>query len=151
MPNGNSEFNLRECEDFFAPLAGTIERFASAKNLALARYDHESPSWDLNFAHPIGGFGRISLTRTSEAALQLSALVWKDDYHRFARYIRTLPARTVDQDPASLLRELSSTLAEVLTWPFDNTFKMHTGYEPHWGRFSEREFLASQPAFPVPR
>ena len=150
MANGNSSFNLRECESFFAPLADAIVRFAALRNLALAKYDHESPSWDLSFAHPTGGFGRISLTRTSEAALHLSALVWKDDYERFTRHVRLLAPQPIEGDGAHLLSVLAQILDEVLGWPIDKRFTSYTGYEREWGRMSKEQFMSSQPSFPVP-
>ena len=151
MPNGNSSFNLRECESFFVPMEDTIVRFAALRNLAIGKYYHDSPSWDLNFAHPAGGFGSVSLTRTSEAALHLSAVVWKDDYERFTRHIRQLAPRPFGQDEAQLSSALSRILDEVLNWPFDNLFLAYPGYEQEWGSLSKEQFLAAEPSFPTPR
>jgi hypothetical protein len=149
MANGNRSFNLRDCERFFAPLAATIQQFAARRNLAIARYDHESPSWDLNFAHPIGGFGRLSLAKSADT-LQLSAVVWIDQYDLFVRRLRQLPASDVSADEGVLARALDSTLDEVLSWPLDDRFESHTGYDALWKSMSRHEFMASQPLFPTP-
>ena len=151
MANGNSKFDLRECEAFFEPIAGTMNRFAALRNLVIAKYDHESPSWDFCFAHPIGGFGRISLIKSESGALQLSATVWMDEYDRFVRWVRMSAPRTVERDDELLLRELSGELDRVLTWTLDGQFQTYGSYEQHWGSLTKHQFLASQPVFPVPR
>ena len=150
MPNGDHHFDLRKCEAFFEPIADSIIRFAALKNLALTKYDHESPSWDLSFAHPIGGFGRLSLARSDAEELLLSVSVWKDDYDRFTRYVRTTAAKVIDKDVEELNRELSNTLERVLAWRLDDQFRAYTGYEQVWGGMSKEQFLASQPVYPVP-
>jgi len=150
MPNGNADFDLAEMERFFAPLAGAIGRFAESRNLAIQKYYHESPAWDLCFKHPIGGLGTIHLTRTPEGALHLSAGVWKDVYEEFTRYIRRVARQRVEKDEASLTNELTRLLDEILTWPFDAQFTAHPGYEREWSWLTKQQFEASPPHFPEP-
>jgi hypothetical protein len=150
MANGNPEFNLSQCERFFVPLAATIQRFAARRNLALNRYSHESPSWDLSFEHPAGGFGRLSLAKSPTDTLEISAVVWIDDYDSFTRRLRKLVPKEVANDEASLTARLDSTIDEVLAWPLDERFVVHGGFERSWGSMSKSAFIASQPAFPKP-
>lgn len=150
MPNGDPDFNLAECETFFSPLAGTIGRIATLRNLSLQKYYHDSPTWDLCFAHPVGGSGMIHLTRTPEGALRVSGAVWKDVYDEFTRYLRNVEPRPVEKDDAILSKALADLLDDMLAWPFDSRFNAHRGYEESWRWMSKQQFEASPPHFPVP-
>jgi hypothetical protein len=151
MPGEQSEFDFAGCEAFFAPLAVTISVFASSRNLQIQKYYHDSPTWDLCFAHPIGGYGKVHLTRTDPETLQLSAAVWVDEFEQFTRYIRRAGPRPVERDSEVLMNALTQMLDDVLSWPFDAHFVAHQGYERHWGAMKKQEFLASEPAYPSPR
>ena len=150
MPNGNPNFNLAECERFFAPLAATIERFASRRNLALIKYYHEFPNWDLGFKHPIGGFGQIWLAKSPANTLEISAGAWIDDYDRFTRLTRDVAPVAAPMDDASLTARLDEMLDEVLSWPLDERFIAHGGYEKEWGSMPKSLLLAGQPKWPEP-
>lgn len=149
MANGNPEFNLDDCERFFAPIGASIRQFAQRRNLAIIKYDHDSPSWDLAFAHPIGGFGKLVLGKGRASNLELSAVVWIDDYDSLTRRLRQLPVRNVPSDEVSLRGELAIALDEVLSWPLDELFASRSD-QWSWRTVSKHDFIASQPAFPVP-
>jgi hypothetical protein len=150
MPNGNPDFNLAECERFFSPIAPTIERFAARHNLALIKYYHEFPNWDLGFKHPIGGFGQIWLAKSHANTLEISAGVWIDDHDQFTRRTREIAPLAVPMDDASLTATLASLLDEVLSWPLDEQFITHGGYEQSWKSISREMWVSAQPKWPEP-
>jgi hypothetical protein len=149
MPNGNPNFDFAECERFFAPLAATIERFVARRNLALIKYYHQSPNWDLAFAHPIGGFGKLYLAKSRENVLEISASVWRDDYDSFTRRTRFLAKIQTPMDDASLTARMEATLDEVLSWQLDDQFTTLGGYEQSWSSIPKSVFY-SAPKWPKP-
>jgi len=131
-------------------VAESIARFAARRNLAFVKYDHESPYWDLLFAHPIGGHAKLVLGQGPSQGVKLSAVAWRDDYDSFTRHIRWLPERQVPKEPDQLLIALDQSLDEVLGWRLDDQFQAATGYQPIWSTQSKQQFLPAQPVFPVP-
>jgi hypothetical protein len=150
MPNGNPDFDFAECERFFAPLAATIQRFAARRNLALFKYYHEFPNWNLGFRHPIGGFGQIWLSKSPAHTLEISAGVWINDYQSFTRRTRNIAPVAVPMDNASLTAQLDFILDDVLSWPLDERFIAHGEYEKEWRSVPKSMLLASQPKWPEP-
>jgi len=150
MANGNPEFDLEACERFFAPIAEAIAQFARRRNLALVRYDHGSPYWDLLFAHPIGGHGKLVLGRGLTRGVTVSAVVWRDDYDSFTRRIRRQEEREVSCGQIELTDELDRLLDEVLGWRLNEQFRSVGGYERIWSTMTRERFLKSQPVLPVP-
>jgi hypothetical protein len=149
MPNGKPSFNLEECEKFFAPIAATIERFVARRNLELIKYSHHRPNWELVFAHPIGGFGQIRLSKSAVNTLEISADVWIDLYDSFTRRLRTLARVQAPMDDASLTARMEATLDEVLSWKLDDQFATHGGYEQAWSSIPKKVFY-SAPKWPKP-
>ncbi len=148
MPNGGRNFDRAELERFFAPIAATIERFAARRNLELIKYYHQAPTWDLAFAHPIGGFGKLYLAKR-ENVLDVSASVWIDIYDSFIRRTRFLPKVEAPLDDASLNARMEATLDEVLSWQLDDQFATHGGYEQSWSSIPKKVFY-SMPKWPTP-
>jgi hypothetical protein len=151
MPNGKPNFNLEECEKFFAPIAATIERFVARRNLELIKYAHHQPNWALAFAHPIGigGFGHIRLSKSAVDTLEISADVWVDLYDSFTRRLRRLEPAPAPMDDASLTARMDATLDEVLSWQLDDQFATHGGYEQGWSSIPKKVFY-SMPKWPKP-
>lgn len=74
MPNGDPEWpqtELPKLERFFAPLADEIYRFATARNMAIEKYYHESPDGSLRFTPPQGGNATIDIRRVDEQTFML--------------------------------------------------------------------------------
>ena len=151
MPNGEPNFDRAGLDRFFAPFAATMERFAARRSLAVVKYYQEAPTWSLGFRHPIGefGFGQLRLNRTPENTLTLSAAVWIDDYDSYMRRTRMLAPVQAPMDDASLAACMEATLDDVLSWPLDDKFRTHGGYEQYWSSIPKSVFY-SQPKWPTP-
>jgi hypothetical protein len=150
VANGNPAFNVEYYERYFEPIAACIALLAARRNLELVKYDHESPYWDLLFAHPIGGHGKLVLGQGESQGVSLSAAVWLDDYDSFTRHVRWLNEREASRKPDELTYALDRLLDEVLTWRLDEQFRAVSGYQSIWSKLSREQFLAMQPTFPLP-
>ena len=150
MPNGwLTETDSEELDSFFRPLAPTIEAFAARHNLEISKYYHDSPSWDLCFAHPLGGLAKLAVVRRSPSEFQVSGVWWRDDYDSFTRHSRSESWPSRAAEPELLAQELSRGFAEVLAWR--EMTEAHRGYDDVWSGVPKMEFQRLGPHFPKPR
>ena len=150
MPNGNPNFNLREQEAWFAPLANTIVTFAQAHNLLLDKYYHESSSWDLRFNHPRGGHAAITISNVSADAAGVGSVWYLDNYQQFTRSLHWRKAREIPRNAAQLREELKAELGAITSVPLGQWNQVATGYERVWGQYSKEEFEKMAPRYPNP-
>src|SRR4051794_19572080 len=135
MPNGSPDFAEKErplLEQYFAPVAGCLERFGLEHNLMLTRYWHQEPCWDFMFRHPLGGVGRIVIHKAGEDHLSVQGLWWLDRYEEFARYVRRSTARVIKRDPKDLAAALPAALEEVLGWQEGGWDDVVGDYREEW-------------------
>jgi hypothetical protein len=145
------EFLGREqLEVWFAPLAETIQEFASRHNLLLLKYEHSSPSWTLKFNHPKGGQVSLSISRLSSTEAEIQSHWYLDDYEKFTRFIYSSPPSNVTRDSKTLRGEFERQFAEILAMDLGRWNRIVGGYESAWSQLSKRDFEAAHAAFPDP-
>src|SRR5262249_38290560 len=151
MPNGSPDFAEAErpiLEQFFAPVAGCLERFGLEHNLMLTRYWHQEPCWDYMFRHPLGGVGRIMIYKAWEDLLWVQGLWWVDRYDEFARYIRRSIPRVIKRDSKGLASALRTGLEEVIGWPEGHWDDIAGGYHEVWSRTGKEAFEGIMACYP---
>ena len=154
MPNGRHDFDEKVrpgLDQFFAPVAECLERFAADHNLLLTRYWHQEPCWDYMFRHPVAGVGRIMIHQTDDNRLSVQGLWWVDRYDEFARYLRRPTPCVVECDPRALAPVLAAEFEKVLGWQEGNWDDIATGYEESWKCSSKEDFESTLAYYPVPR
>ena len=154
MPNGSPDFAETErplLEQFFAPVAGCLERFGLEHDLMLTRYWHQEPCWDFMFRHPSGGVGRIMIHKACDDLLSVQGLWWVDRYDEFARYIRRSAVRAVSRDSEGLAPALRAGLEEVLGWQEGRWDEVAGGYREVWSRGGKEAFEDAITYYPIPR
>jgi len=150
VPNGNPSFNLKEQEEWFAPLAEAIRAFARDHNLLLDKYYHESASWDLRFNHPRGGQASITVSNDSADFAGVGSVWHVDDFESFTRSIHWRAQRIIVKEPVLLTRELSNEFAAIMALPLGQWTQVAKGYEQIWGQYTKQEFERMAPRYPDP-
>jgi hypothetical protein len=150
MPNGNPNFSAAKLQEWFAPLSPELMNFASAHNLLIDKYYHESPSWSFRFNHPKGGQASISLSMHGDDTAGVGSSWHVDDYDRFTRSIHWRKERRVQKVASEIRSALESELAAVLAVPLGEWNQVADGYRPIWSRYTKAEFEAMTPKYPVP-
>lgn len=150
MPNGDPDFDLEREESWFAPIAPAVERFATARNLLVGRYDHDAPAWTLRFNHPEGGQASIVLTHHEQRSVAIGS-VWHVDCHdTFTRSLHRREPREVPREPGAVRHALEAELRAILAVPPGAWTEVATGYERIWGRYTREQFAALAPRLPDP-
>jgi len=150
VTNGNPDFNLREQEEWFAPLAAAITAFARAHNLLVDKYYHESTSWDLRFNHPRGGQASIEVYNESADFAGVGSGWHLDEFECFTRSIHRRARRKIAKEPVLLARELANELAAITAVPLGQWTQVAKGYEQIWGQYTKQEFERMTPRYPDP-
>lgn len=151
MPNGDPDFDLEYQEAWFAPIAKTIEAFAESHNLLIAKYYHDSPTWDLLFNHPKGGQARLCITNQAPDIASIDSAWHVDDYDRFTRFIHWRKPRDVAKTPDAIDAALREELAAILSVRKGDWNEVATDYERTWGRYTKEQFEAMAPLYPEPK
>lgn len=143
MPNGDPEWpqtELPKLEQFFAPLSDEIRRFATAHNMAIEKYYHESPDWSLQFTPPQGGNATIDIRRVDEQTFMLYQIWFIDDYDAATRFSRWGNSPEYRVGEVSLTDVLNAALREMLAWPVGHWSQISKGYENAWHQFTREQF-----------
>lgn len=96
MPNGDerSPEQWEQIKQAFAVVGPVLERFAVTHGLAVDRYYHDMPAWDLEFRREGGGQATISVEYSAampEEFIVHACWTWDDITSRM-RYIRRMAA-----------------------------------------------------------
>lgn len=150
MPIGDPNFNLKNQEAWFAPIAPVISAFANKRNLFIVKYYHDSPSWTLRFAHPSGGTASISVSNYEESFAHIGSVWHYDDYDNFKRYLHWRKAMVVPKIPETISEELQREFDALLQVKYGDWNQVAEGYERIWSRYSKEQFEALGPHYPKP-
>ncbi|GMV02125.1 MAG: hypothetical protein AMXMBFR52_17810 [Burkholderiales bacterium] len=146
VANGNQSFSLSHWKAYFTPIAPEIEEIAHTRHLRLARFDHDSPTWRLDFLHPLGGIGTIDVAAHSEAEVIVRGFVVIDDYEAGVRTTRCLRDRLLARDRIAVRQLLNEVLDLLLARIFDGETIVTGGYRDDWSAFSYEEFVQTSTA-----
>ena len=135
----------------FKPIVDALVEFSKQHNLLFDKRSHEAPLWCLCFAHPKGGHAKFDLTQEAENSVKIVAVWWLDDYRRFTRNLKRAGAIVCPLDPAELKKTLEWLLMIVLGWQLDDWTQIATGYEKSWSPYTQEQFEAMAPRWPVAR
>jgi hypothetical protein len=103
------------------PRDGVVREFARENDLTVLKYDRGANSWDLRFAHPRGGFGKLVVSGIpSKTEIEVSGWWWGSD-SILGKFRRAIPGSRIraDEGDAQLLDTLIDRLTAVKTWPED--------------------------------
>ena len=142
MPNGNDSITLSEwakIKAFFRQHSAILLDFASAHNLAVDEYYHESPSWSFRFRHPKGGGASVILERRNDSTIQISGNWYIDEYEIFTRYFKGQGTDELALENVDLRQELEANLDEVVSWE-KSQMTAHPNYEKVWSLYSKDEW-----------
>jgi hypothetical protein len=143
MANGNQHCSVENWAKYFEPIAADIESFASARDLRLVRYDRDTPTWMLEFLHPVAGIGRIAVAAHSQLEVVLRAFVYSDNFDQGARTTRTFQDRIVARSGPILLTALNKLLDEMVLEQYDGETIVTSGLRESWATFTAEEFRAA--------
>jgi len=143
---GSSAFDAR-----FAPYAAQFEAFAHSRNLLIEKYYHEAPTWSFCFAHSRGGQAKLDLSIDDVGTVVLQTVWWIDSYREFTRSLRWGERIEVPGDGERFVTMLEQALRTVVSWQPGEWTRVATDYESIWGRYTEAQFRAMTPAWPLPR
>lgn len=136
---------------YFKPVADMLRAFAQRHNLANEKYPHGAVMCSLCFAHPSGGHAKLDLTDYSATEVKIAPVWWIDEYRRFARNLRWGDKVICRLEPAELEGVLERQLVLMLSWRPGDWTQVATGYEKSWGPYTEQQFAAMAPRWPVAR
>lgn len=105
-----------ELEALFSRSASTIDFFCRKYNLLLQKYERESETWSLSFRidHVRHLYGKVEVRPLRNDNVNVSTLVFEDDYQRGVRYLETLTS--LDGDLDSLADMLNNSMEKVKSW-----------------------------------
>jgi hypothetical protein len=142
MPNGNPPItpsdwvNIRA---FFQKLSAVLLDFATAHNLSIDEYYHESPSWSFHFRHPKGGAASVSLERVDDSTIRIDGTWYIDEYETFTRHMKQNLTQDLVLQNINLRSELETCLKEVASWE-KKDMTPYSWYKKVWSRYSKKEW-----------
>src|ERR1700759_1015231 len=139
MPNGDPSITAAEWAKirvFFQKLSAVLQNFASAHNLAMVEYYHESPSWSCRFRHPKGGGATVHLERLDDSNVRINGSWYIDEYETFTRHFKWGPNHDLSLENIDLRKELEARLHEIVSWD-KNLLTPHPNYKNVWSGFSK--------------
>lgn len=119
MPNGDPikwQDDYPKLEAFFAKIADVLEHFANKHNLTIEKYYHEGHEWSFLFRHPLGGIGKIQVSKSRDENVTVYPIWWVDDYEQKRRRIKHLSGEQSTLDKNILAKILEDTLQTILGW-----------------------------------
>ena len=143
--------DISDIEAYFEPIASALTAFSKIHNLLSEKYYHDGPLWSLCFNHPAGGQAKLDVAPESDKYVTIQALWWQDDYHSFTRSTRYTEKQKVIRHPQNVTHFLDEALRSMLRWQPGNWTNVAGGYERIWGRYSQTEFDAMLPNWPIPK
>jgi hypothetical protein len=136
---------------YFIPIADAIIDVAKRHNLLISRYYHDVEMWSLCFTHPKGGHVRLDVMRESATSVTLVGCWWLDDYQRFTRNLKGTGKIPCAKSAEQISDVLERLLMIVLRWQLDDWTQIATGYEKSWSPYTQEQFEAMAPRWPVAR
>lgn len=142
MPNGNdsiSSSGWTEIRAFFQNHSAVLLDFASAHNLAVDEYYHESPSWSFRFRHPKGGGAHVHLERLDALTIRIGGAWYVDEYETFTRHLKWAQNHDLLLENIDLRKELEASLNQVVTWEKKELIP-HPDYKNIWSLYNKKEW-----------
>ncbi|HET8696255.1 MAG TPA: hypothetical protein VFO94_02140 [Gammaproteobacteria bacterium] len=150
--HGDSDFDveLAELEKRFAPVASTLEGFATRHRLLLEKYPKQNHAWHFSFRHPAGGTGLIQvLLGPGDLVLVVGARNLLDFDKFRARSFAWNRGTIALSDPA-LPRVLTSLLREMVELPMERLTPTGVDYRPYWSAEAPNTLRAYEESLPLP-
>ena len=151
MPNGGSSLTDDQLDALFRPYETAVQSFVRRHNVLLGKYYHGSECWDLCFAHPRGGYAKISIIHVLGKGFRIFSTRWQDDYRSYTRRLKSSTPRPCPSPGADLDQALEEELEEVLSWSNEDWSEAVSDYKRSWSRYSEAEFTRMAPEWPTPQ
>jgi len=114
----------KEAYLFFERNDGVLQEFAKQHNLMVESFYRNQPVWRFMFRRWDGGIGHTDLHWEPGGNVFVTGNLHFDDFARLVRQIRSsAPIEISPKDVDSIMGALESTLAQLLLWPRDASFK----------------------------
>jgi len=150
MPNGMPDLDIRTFESFISPVEKRIEHLIARRGLALQKYYHDAPSWDLCFSHSAGGLAKIEISMLADRNAKIHGIWWLDDRDNGTRSIRRSSDRTISTNASEFVEELELLLDEILRWCVGEWDSVHSGYQEIWSTDPEKNLESASSLWPIP-
>jgi len=153
MPNGDYSLSREDWEKiraFFEELSPILFGFATAHNLAIDKYYHDSPSWTFRFGHPNGGAAGIHVERINDSEIRIGRSWYIDDFDKFTRYLKSDAGIQLNLREIDLAKILERALKDIVTWNISDMIA-HPDYEKFWSQYSREEWLQMSPVERLPK
>lgn len=152
MPNGDyslSRDDWKRIRAFFDERSAILVDFATAHNLAIDKYYHDSPSWTFRFRHPKSGVGGVEVKRVSESSIRVNMSWYIDEYENFTRHAKQEESSELAVAKIDLTKVLEDSLKRALGWNREE-LTPHDAKNP-WSDYSKEEWekLWSVERFPL--
>lgn len=151
MPNGDPDFDPKELDIFFAPIADVMVRFSVGHGLQLEKHYHESPAWSFLFRHPKKGIAKLDVQKVEEEKVRIDLAWWYDDYENATRSIKHSSTPLLDRVPKTVSKKLEECFTCILSWEFGDWTSIHKGYERIWHQMAKNDFEADTLRYPIPK
>jgi hypothetical protein len=142
MPNGGDSITSSDwmkIRAFFQRHSAVLLDFASAHNLAVDEYYHESPSWSFRFRHPKGGGAHVHLEHLDDLTIRIGGAWYIDEYETFTRHLKGAKSRDLLLENIDLRKELEAHLNQVVSWG-KKELTPHPDYKNVWSLHSKEEW-----------